>query len=219
MKDIVILGTGGNCLDIIDAINEINKDKETYRCIGFLDDNQEKWGKKFLNIEVIGPLNIAQNLGNSCFFVNGIGSQRNFFRRNKIIQDTHIPLNRFETIIHPTASVSETAQIGKGVVILQNVTIASNVKIGHQVMVLPNSVISHDDFIDDYTCITGGVCISGGVKVGKSCYLGTNSSIIEDITIGDQSLIGMGSVVLSDVKENSVMVGSPASFLRKTTNE
>jgi sugar O-acyltransferase (sialic acid O-acetyltransferase NeuD family) len=218
LKDIIILGTGGNCIDILDTVNEINKKEQIYRCKGFLDDDMEKWGKKIMGVQVLGPLSLAKKLPDSYYFVNGIGSSKNFYNKESILEKTRIPHNRFETIIHPTASISETASIGNGVVILQNVTIASNVKIGKHIIILPNSVVSHDDNIGDYSCITGGVCISGGVTVGKSCYLGTNCSIIENIEIGDHSLIGMGSVVLSDVKANSVMVGAPAKYVRKTIN-
>jgi acetyltransferase-like isoleucine patch superfamily enzyme len=108
------------------------------------------------------------------------------------------------------------ATLGAGTVILQNVTVTSNVRIGDHVIVLPNSVISHDSVVGDYTCIAGGVCVSGGVTIGRNCYLGTNSSIIELVTIGDYSLVGMGSVVLTDVAVESVVVGNPSRFLRQT---
>ena len=216
VKKIVIFGTGGNCIDILDTILEINKKEQTYEFIGFLDDNPELWGKKINDEIVLGPLNMAKDLINSCYFVNGIGSQQNFYIKDKIISKTQVPLEKFETIIHPSAAVSDTSLIGKGVVVLQNVTIASNVKVGNHVMILPNSVISHDGYIKDYTCIAGGVCISGGVNIEESCYLGTNCSIIDNVNIGKHSLIGMGSVVLESVFENSVMVGCPAKFLKNT---
>lgn len=216
LKKIVVFGTGGNCIDILDTIREINKIERTYDCVGFLDDNQGTWGKDIHGVPVLGPLSKAKEFVDSCYFVNGIGSQKNFYKKKQIIAKSQVPLNRFETIIHPSATVSDMAKIGKGVVILQNVTIASNVEIGNHVIILPNSVISHDDVIKDYSCITAGVCISGGVTVGESSYLGTNCSIIENIVIGKHSLIGMGSVVIDHVPENSVMVGNPARFLRNT---
>jgi len=215
MKEIIILGTGGNCIDILDTINEINSISEKYKCIGFLDDNPDNFGKDYYGIKVIGALSQAMKYKDA-FFVNGIGSSLSFWKKKDIIHKTMIPLNRFETIIHPAASVSKFSEIGYGTVIFQNVTITSNVKIGNHVIILPNTVISHDDVIGDYTCITGGVCVSGGVTIGESCYLGTNCSIIENITIGNSCLIGMSSNVLKDVGDNSVMVGNPASFMRKT---
>jgi len=215
MKKIIILGTGGNCIDILDTINEVNLISPQYDCIGFLDDNPDNLGKMYYGVKVLGPLKMAKEITQT-FFVNGIGSPMNFWKKENIIEKTEIPLDNFETIIHPTASVSKMTKIGKGVVIFQNVTITSNVKIGNHVIILPNSVISHDADIGDYTCIAGGVCISGGTKVGKSCYLGTKSSIIGNVNIGDNCLIGMGSNVLKDVEGNSVVVGNPSVFKRKT---
>jgi sugar O-acyltransferase (sialic acid O-acetyltransferase NeuD family) len=216
MKKIIILGAGGHCLDIIDTINEINLKAPKYECVGILDDSPSVLGKEFGGVKVLGNLTNAIEFQNE-FFVNCIGSYTNFWKKKLIIQKTQLPLERFETLIHPTASVSKFSKIGKGTVIFQNATITSNVTIGNHVIILPNSVLSHDNDVGDYTCITGGVCISGGVKIGNSCYLGTNCSIIDNITIGDNTLIGMGSTVIKSVEPNSVMVGNPASFIRNTT--
>jgi sugar O-acyltransferase (sialic acid O-acetyltransferase NeuD family) len=217
VKKIVILGTGGNSIDILDTINDINlqNSSRVYECIGFLDDNQSLWGKILYGVKVLGPLSNACEL-KTCCFVNGIGAPSNFWKKDSIISKTGVSQEKFETIVHPSAAVSRTAQIGRGTVIFQNVTITSNVKIGDHVIILPNAVISHDDIIGDYTCITGGVCISGGVNIGRLCYLGTNSAIIGNIQIGDYSLVGMGSVLLESVPQNSVVVGNPAKFLRHT---
>ena len=217
VKKIVILGTGGNSIDIFDTINDINLKNSScvYECIGFLDDNESVWGKALYGVKVLGPLCNASMLKN-CSFVNGIGAPSNFWQKDAIISQTGVSLEQFETIIHPSAAISRTARIGRGTVIFQNVTITSRVKVGDHVMILPNAVISHDDIIGDYTCITGGVCISGGVNVGRLCYLGTNSTIIGNIQIGDYSLVGMGSVLLESVPPNSVVVGNPGKFLRHT---
>jgi sugar O-acyltransferase (sialic acid O-acetyltransferase NeuD family) len=215
IKKVIIFGTGGNCIDILDTIHVINRNhSEQYECVGFLDDHPEQWGKSIMGVKVHGPLHKAKEFPADIFFVNGIGSSSNFWRKEDIINQSSIDISRFETIVHPTAFISDLACIGRGVVVFQNVTITSNVQIGNHVIILPNSVISHDDIIGDYSCITGGVCISGGVTVGKACYLGSNCTIRENIKIGDYSLIGMGSTVLHHVQENSVMAGNPARFIR-----
>lgn len=214
-KGIVIFGTAGNSLDILDTIDDINAraDGHKYDCLGFLDDNPSLWGKPFHGIKVLGPLTMASEL-KDCFFVNGIGSPTNFWKKEIIIEKTGVTFDRFETIVHPTASVSRMAKLGPGTVVFQNVTITSNVQVGKHVIILPNSVVSHDDTIGDYSCITGGVCISGEVKIGKSCYLGTRSVVRGGVEIGDYCLIGMGSVVLRNIPDNSVVIGNPARFLR-----
>lgn len=214
-KKIIILGTGGTSVDILDIIHYINKqNKDQLECIGFLDD-EERIGKSVGGVKILGPLKKAKEYKN-VFFINGIGNPNNFFRREEIIKKTSTPINQFLKIIHSSASVSKTAKIGFGSVIFQNVTINSNVRIGDHVVVLPNCVLSHDDDIGDYSCIASSVSISGGVKVGKSCYIGSSSAIKEFVNIGDYSLVGIGSVVLENIPNNSVFVGNPAKFLRKS---
>jgi len=216
---VVILGTGGNSVDILDTIHDLNDRAATpvYECCGFLDDNAALWGTVIHGVKVLGPLASAPAQPD-CSFVNGIGAPSNFWKKEGIIAKTGAALERFATLIHPSASVSRTATLGRGVVIFQHVVITSNVTIGHHVIILPNTVISHDDVIGDYTCIAGGVCVSGQVRVGRSCYLGTNSTIIGNADIGDRCLIGMGSCVLRSIPPNSVVVGNPARFLRHTVD-
>lgn len=215
-KRIIILGTGGNCIDILDTLLEINrvKNQQVYECIGFLDDNPAKLNQSFYGVRVLGNLQMAREL-KDCSFIFGIGSTSNFWKRKDILDSIGLDDSRFEVFIHPTASVSKMAEIQSGAVIFQNATITSNVKIGKHVMILPNSIISHDDQIGDFTCIAGGASISGNVKIGEGCYIGANASIKEGLEIGRHCLIGMGSVLLNNASENSVMVGNPAKFLRK----
>lgn len=219
-QKILILGAGGNSIDILDTLNDLNaaRGERVYECVGFLDDDAEQWGREILGARVLGGLDRAPQYAN-CFFVNGIVSVNNFWRKRDIIARTQMPRERFATLIHPTASVSRTAQIGNGVVIFQNVTITSNVVIGDHVTVLPNTVLSHEDVIGAYTSVAGGVIISGGVRVGEACYLGANASVKDGVVIGAGSLIGMGSVVLKNVAANTVVVGNPARELRKTRPE
>lgn len=216
-QDVIILGTGGNCVDLLDTIEEINcaAAADRYRCAGFLDDNSATWGKQICGSEVLGPLDCAGRFPGA-LFINGIGSPANFWKKQEIIARTGVSLDRFATLVHPTASVSRLARLAPGVVIFQHVTITSNVEVQPHVIVLPNSVISHDTSVGAYTCIAGCVCVSGRVRIGTSCYLGSNCSIINDASIGDYCLVGMGSVVIRDVPENSVVVGSPARVIRAT---
>ncbi len=202
-------------MDILDAINELNlqSSEPLYNCIGFLDDDKEKWGKEYYGVRVLGSIEKARNFTDT-YFINGIGNDSNFMDKKSILDRSGISSENFISIIHPTASISKTASIGIGTVILQNVTIASGVSIGNHVLIMAHSVINHDVQVGDYTFVTSGVCISGGVKVGEGCYIGTNSSIIGKIQIGENSLIGMGSVVLDTIPSHCVYVGNPAKFLK-----
>jgi len=51
--------------------------------------------------------------------------------------------------------------------------------------------------------------------IGKNCFIGVNSVILPGVHIGDEVVIGAGSIVTNDVESNSVAVGNPARILRK----
>src|SRR3989344_7535121 len=121
VKKIIILGTGGNAVDILDVINDLKKIYITpiYDCVGFLDDDKEKWDKEYCGVKVLGPIKKAKEFTDA-YFVNGIGNEKNYLRKEAIIGKTNIPLERFITIIHPTASVSSLSRLGVGVVVFQN---------------------------------------------------------------------------------------------------
>jgi FlaA1/EpsC-like NDP-sugar epimerase len=124
-KPIIILGTGGSSLDLLDTLYTLNGlgTEAGYDCLGFLDDDEHKWGREYLGVRVLGPLSAAPELPENTRFVNGIGSPGNFWRKQALIAQTQLPHERFETIVHPSASVSTTARLGCGTVILQHATI------------------------------------------------------------------------------------------------
>ena len=51
--------------------------------------------------------------------------------------------------------------------------------------------------------------IYGPIKVGKNCFVGCRSIILPGVTIGDNSIIGAGSVVNRDIPANTVAAGTP----------
>lgn len=51
-------------------------------------------------------------------------------------------------------------------------------------------------------------------RIGKNCFIGGRSLILPGITIGDNSIVGAGSVVTKDVPNNTVVAGNPARVIR-----
>jgi acetyltransferase-like isoleucine patch superfamily enzyme len=52
------------------------------------------------------------------------------------------------------------------------------------------------------------------VSVGRNCWLGANVSLIAGVTVGDNSVVGTGSVVTRDIHSNVVAVGAPCRAIR-----
>jgi len=75
--------------------------------------------------------------------------------------------------------------------------------------------IGHNNIIGENTIIAAGVMTSGSVKIGKNCWLGTGSLIRNGINICDDTVIGIGSVVVKDIKIPGIYAGNPAKYLRE----
>lgn len=74
--------------------------------------------------------------------------------------------------------------------------------------------IAHNCKIGKNSILTACSELSGGVQLGENVWLGPNSTIMEKILVGDNALIGIGSLVRKNVKPNTIVAGSPAKFIR-----
>lgn len=57
------------------------------------------------------------------------------------------------------------------------------------------------------------------VRLGNNVWLGAGAVILPGVTIGDNSIVGAGSVVTRDVEADVIVAGSPARILRRITEE
>lgn len=123
--------------------------------------------------------------------------------------------DRYATVIHPTASVSATSEVGPGSVLLAHCVLTAAVRVGAHVAVMPQVVLTHDDVVEDFATIASGVRLGGGARLEQGAYVGSGALVREGTVVGAWSLIGMGSAVLGDVPPGEVWVGSPARRLRE----
>ena len=75
--------------------------------------------------------------------------------------------------------------------------------------------IAHGVHIESNSLIIAHAMIAGSVKIGKNTWVAPCSAIKQKVSIGDNVIIGLGSVVLKDVQNNEVVVGVPAKNIIK----
>lgn len=97
------------------------------------------------------------------------------------------------------------------------------IEIGDFVILAPRvHIIAHDASMLNFT----GYTKVARVKIGNKVFIGNNAMILPGVTIGDNVIIGAGSVVTRDIPSNSVAAGNSAkvicsieSFLEKTQSK
>jgi len=55
----------------------------------------------------------------------------------------------------------------------------------------------------------------GGITVNKNVWIGANSVVLQNVTIGEGAVVASGSVVTKDVEPYTIVGGIPAKFIKK----
>jgi acetyltransferase-like isoleucine patch superfamily enzyme len=56
--------------------------------------------------------------------------------------------------------------------------------------------------------------LSGPIVIGKKVWIGSHTTILQGVTIGDNAVIAAGAVVTNDVPENAIVTGVPAKVIK-----
>jgi acetyltransferase-like isoleucine patch superfamily enzyme len=128
-------------------------------------------------------------------------------------------------------TIGDNCKIGTFVEIQKNVCIGNNVKVSSHTFICEGVTIEDDVFIGHNVCFINdkyprSTSVSGELqteadwqvvttRVKRGASIGTSSTILCGITIGENALVGAGSVVTRDVPANTVVAGNPARIIRE----
>lgn len=145
-------------------------------------------------------------------FVLGLGENDLRFKIGELVKSRNKELIN---IVHPTAVLSRTLNIGQGNFIAANVTINALTSIGDYCILNTGCIVEHECKIEDAAHIAPGSVLAGNVKIGARSFIGANSVIRQGVSIGKDVVVGAGSTVIKNIPDNQVWVGNPAKLLKK----
>lgn len=119
------------------------------------------------------------------------------------------------SIVHPDASVCETAVLGAGTQVLAGAIVAAAVRIGEACIVNHRAGVDHECELGDGTHIAPGATLCGCVIVGERVLVGAGAVVLPRIRIGADSTIGAGAVVTKDVPAGVTVAGNPARLMNR----
>ena len=212
MKEIVILGAGDFGREVVWLIEDINKKKPTYCIRGYLDDDEKKHGRDISGYRCLGSLSELKDLYKKHHVCAVIAMQDGNIRKK--IVSVFPELDCWETVIHPSAHISDTSTVGKGCIICANSSISVNTKVSDYCIMNLGVTVGHDCNVENYVSIMSGTVVSGHVVIKEGAYLGSNSTVIPGMKIGEYAKVGAGSAVIRNVKDNNTVMGVPAKILR-----
>ncbi len=114
--------------------------------------------------------------------------------------------------IRKTVRVGKNCKIQAFVFIPEGVTIEDNVFIGPHVCFINDKIPRATDRDGNLLDESGWECVQTTVKKGAS--IGANATILCGVTIGENSIVGAGSVVTKDVPKDVIVAGNPARIIK-----
>lgn len=190
-----LYGASGHAKVIIDILRANNETIEA-----LFDDNESI--TYLLDYPVLRPSQARGPL------IVSIGNNK---IRAKIVSS--LPVS-FGKAIHPSAVVSDYANVGEGSVVMQGAVIQSCAKVGRHCIINTSASVDHDCHIEDFVHISPHCTLCGNVSIGEGTWVGAGSIIIPGVKIGKWCVIGAGSVVTEDLPDRVLAVGNRCNIIK-----
>lgn len=212
MKNIVLFGGGLHanvCIDILEK-------EGRYKIVGIIDSMAEI-GAMLYGYPVIGRQENLVNLINEYKIEAGFISIGDNYSR-KFVRDyivSQVPDFVFVNAIHPSVIVGKNVKLGCGIVMMAGVIVNPDSQIQDFCILNTGAQLEHNCLMEEYSHLSAGSITGGKVKIGKFSAITLGVIILDRVTIGENTVVGSGSLVMHDLPDNVLAYGNPATVIRK----
>ncbi len=211
MKDIVIIGGGGFGREVKCLIDDINnaKPQKVFNILGFIDDGI-KVNTEVHEYKILGNIEYLKTLKKKPFVVFGIGHPDLKKKLRKQLEGFVFP-----ALIHPTVDTNGyNIIIGEGCIVCKGTFLTCDIFIEDFVTINLACTIGHDVIIKAFSSLMPSVNVSGEVIIENGVFIGTGVKIVNQLTVGQNSIIGAGGVISKSIPSNCTAVGIPAKPIK-----
>lgn len=207
-KDLVIFGAGGLGREVWFQIQENHKFMEKYNIYGFVDDTPGILNNIINGLRVVGNSEWLARYSKAISVVICLGNaQSRKMVARRLAQNKNID---FPTFMADDVRISKEVTFGEGCIFCFSCIITVNIQIGDFVVFNSDCTIGHDSVIEDFVTLYPSVNVSGSVHIGACSEIGVGTNIIQCKNIGEEVIVGAGSVVVKDIPSKCTAVGIPA---------
>lgn len=211
MKNLVLIGGGNHAHYTIDIIEKEGK----YNIIGIIDSvhsvDSERFGYKIIGrqenlIELIEEYNIEVGI----ISIGDNWSRHHVY--DKIIEK--VPDFEFVNAIHPSVIIGNNVKLGFGIIAMAGCIFNPKSEIGNFTFFATGAQVEHDNNICDFSSISAGSITGGFVKLGKFSAITLGVIVLDRIEIGENTVVGSGSLVIKSLPDNVLAYGNPSKIVR-----
>lgn len=211
MKNLVLIGGGNQAHYTIDIIEKENK----YNIVGIIDSIHEIGSERF-GYKILGRQEKIQEIIEEYNIEVGIISIGDNWSRYYVYDQIikKIPNFKFVNAIHPSVIIGNDVKLGFGIVAMAGCIFNPKSIIGNFTFFATGAQVEHDCFISEFASISAGSITGGFVKVGKFSAITLGVTIMDRVEIGENTVVGSGSLVVKSLPNNVLVYGNPAKIIR-----
>lgn len=146
---------------------------------------------------------IGSSIDEGCRYVLSLSNNA---RRLKLFEIISSQEREVMSLVHPSAVISSSAQIGPGATVLAGAIISTRARLGTSVFVNYAALVGHDVSVGDGAFIAPGARLLGEAEIGVRTQIGTNAVILPQVKVGSDAKISAGAVVTRDVPNGAAVM-------------